>query len=65
MQVFEVDRSYPNSLHDKHNDYAFLPDQPNDNLIPNLSDKDIIYKTSSTYYSLYNMVLSLMRFIKY
>ena len=38
-KVFEVDIDYPQSLHNEHNDYPFLPERLNDKLIPNLQNK--------------------------
>ena len=38
-KVLEVDISYPQLIHNAHNDYPFLPERLNDKLIPNLRDK--------------------------
>ena len=42
-KCLKVDINYPKSLHDKHNDYPFLPEQLNDKLIPNLCNKKVVY----------------------
>ena len=56
--MFEVDIDYPQSLHNKHKDYPFLPEKLNDKLTPNLQNR--------RYYTLneHNFILAIKHGLK-